>query len=1206
MRKILALVVLLAPATVLAQTSTAYHEDSHHASGQYGTFVLGVRKDAGGSFVDADGDYAPLQLDANGMFRAIVAQSGAWTVTGNQGTAAAHANRWPMGLSDGSGFISPATDRTTAAAPFSFRLSDGGAFYDATKTGQLPTALDGSGFLKVHEQGTHAVTGSGTFTVDSELPAAAALADNTANPTAPAVGAFLEAWDGTNWDRLQTGAASGGALKVDGSAITQPVSGTFWQATQPVSGTVTANAGTNLNTSALALDTTLAGVIKAEDTAHSTGHNGIMALAVREATATDLSAGGTDGDYEPLQVDATGRLHVNPGTVTVTQPTASSLNAEVQGDAASDAPVSGNPVLVGGRASAAAPADVSADGDAVSGWRLRNGAAATVITAAGALVGGDAANGIDVDVTRVTGTVAVAGTGTAGAPAGNILTVQGVASMTKLLVTPDPVALPANQSVNLAQVAGATTLTGNGTAAGAIRVTQASDSTGQMKITDGTDTAQVTATAGGSMQVECVSGCGGSGGTSAADGAAYVASTTQGTPVMGAFDDASPGTVAEDKVGIARITTNRALHVNLRDASGNELSVGGGTQYDEDTASGAADKVMMAGAVRKDTAATLVDTDGDRTELQTDSSGRLRVTAADATQPVSGTVTANAGSGTFTVDSELPAAAALADNTANPTAPAVGAFLEAWDGTNWDRLQTGAASGGALKVDGSAITQPVSGTVAVSGSVTVTDGAGGLNVIVDSGSITANAGTNLNTSALALESGGNLATVSALSRAEDSAHSTGHTGVMALAVREATATDLSAGATDGDYEPLQVDASGRLHVQTGTVTVTGTVTTTPPSNASTNVAQVGGASTATAASGVQKVGVVGNAGATLDAVVGAATAPTNQVVTGSVYNTTAPAPTNGQSMAVQADQAGNERIFPGIALTTLSGWTSGTSVNATQTIFSNSGAKSVLVHLVQTSTISGGAITFEVSYDNTNWVTVPADAVLDPSSSMAQITLPYTLVASTNKPFMVSNKGWQGLRIKLSTAITGSATVTPNYALLPYEPNDAVIAQGIAAHDAVVAGNPVLIAGYAETAEDSDGNTNANRTSADGDATRLLTDRNGALFVRNGPPHRWSYHENSSSALTDTTVHGSCGTGLYNYIESVTFSNGAATALNLFIEDSTATTILGPFYLEAVNGRGANILFPGGKKQTTSATLISVTTSDAHAHSVDVTGFCAP
>jgi hypothetical protein len=83
-------------------------------------------------------------------------------------------------------------------------------------------------------------------------------------------------------------------------------------------------------------------------------------------------------------------------------------------------------------------------------------------------------------------------------------------------------------------------------------------------------------------------------------------------------------------------------------------------------------------------------------------------------------------------------------------------------------------------------------------------------VVISSGSVTANAGTNLNTSALALETGGNLATVAALSRAEDAAHSSGHTGVMLLAVRESTATDLSVGATDGDYEPLQVSASGRV------------------------------------------------------------------------------------------------------------------------------------------------------------------------------------------------------------------------------------------------------------------------------------------------------------------------------------------------------------------------------------------------------------
>lgn len=50
-------------------------------------------------------------------------------------------------------------------------------------------------------------------------------------------------------------------------------------------------------------------IAKAEDAAHSSSDVGVMLLAVREATSVDLSAGNTDGDYEPLQVDALGRLH---------------------------------------------------------------------------------------------------------------------------------------------------------------------------------------------------------------------------------------------------------------------------------------------------------------------------------------------------------------------------------------------------------------------------------------------------------------------------------------------------------------------------------------------------------------------------------------------------------------------------------------------------------------------------------------------------------------------------------------------------------------------------------------------------------------------------------------------------------------------------------------------------------------------------------
>lgn len=52
-----------------------------------------------------------------------------------------------------------------------------------------------------------------TVTVDSELPAAAALADATSNPTVPAVGAFLVGYNGTTWDRVRT--ANTGRLQVD-------------------------------------------------------------------------------------------------------------------------------------------------------------------------------------------------------------------------------------------------------------------------------------------------------------------------------------------------------------------------------------------------------------------------------------------------------------------------------------------------------------------------------------------------------------------------------------------------------------------------------------------------------------------------------------------------------------------------------------------------------------------------------------------------------------------------------------------------------------------------------------------------------------------------------------------------------------------------------------------------------------------------------
>lgn len=115
--------------------------------------------------------------------------------------------------------------------------------------------------------------------------------------------------------------------------------------------------------SGLAVNT---GLGKAEDAVHSPGDVGVMALAVRADTA---AATGANGDYVALIVDSSGRLHVAP--------------VIAGGPVAQDAAVSGNPVLVGVRASTAAPTAMSADGDAVHLWADRRGALHTVPGAAG-------------------------------------------------------------------------------------------------------------------------------------------------------------------------------------------------------------------------------------------------------------------------------------------------------------------------------------------------------------------------------------------------------------------------------------------------------------------------------------------------------------------------------------------------------------------------------------------------------------------------------------------------------------------------------------------------------------------------------------------------------------------------------------------------------------------------------------------------------
>lgn len=185
--------------------------------------------------------------------------------------------------------------------------------------------------------------------------------------------------------------------------------------------------------------------------------------------------------------------------------------------------------------------------------------------------------------------------------------------------------------------------------------------------------------------------------------------------------------------------------------------------------------------------------------LSLTTSGLLRVDGSGVTQPISGTVTANAGTGTFAISAaSLPL----------PTGAATETTLSTLNGKIPSNLTVTATR---LLVDGSGVTQPVSGTIAATQS--------------GAWSVTANAGTNLNTSALALESGGNLASIKTntdnLSLSIGSTTS-GQKGNLILGATTTAAPTY----TTGQSNPLSLTTAGAVRVDGSATTqpVSGTVT----------------------------------------------------------------------------------------------------------------------------------------------------------------------------------------------------------------------------------------------------------------------------------------------------------------------------------------------------------------------------------------------
>ena len=154
---------------------------------------------------------------------------------------------------------------------------------------------------------------------------------------------------------------------------------------------------------------------------------------------------------------------------------------------------------------------------------------------------------------------------------------------------------------------------------------------------------------------------------------------------------------------------------------------------------------------------------------------------------------------------------------------------------------------------------------------------------------------------------------------------------------------------------------------------------------------------------------------------------------------------------------------------------------------------------------------------------------------------------------------------------------------------------GNLAHDQADAQNPVKI-GFKSYSPDG---TTPGTAVAELDRTDAKADLDGRQFVNGEHPRWWSYHEDSSNALTDASVQADPGDGFQIVITEIFFSTGAATACNIFFEEG-ASKVLGPWYLEAVAGRG---LFWKGAKHVTASTALTVTTSAAIAHGLDIQGY---
>ena len=285
--------------------------------------------------------------------------------------------------------------------------------------------------------------------------------------------------------------------------------------------------------------------------------------------------------------------------------------------------------------------------------------------------------------------------------------------------------------------------------------------------------------------------------------------------LLGGVYQASPQTITDGKTGPLQVDADGALHIS---DGGNTITVDGtvsvsgllsdGHAVTIDNAS--SNEVYVRGSGTAGSADTAVLT--------------VQGIASGVAQPISGTVTANAGTN---LNTSALSTHAKQDTMITHLGEIEGAVetIETAVGTDGSTGPVGALSVGGTESGGNIQELRV-------------DSDGHLQVDVLSAASTAvtNAGTFAVQSTLAASDGTDIGDVDVasivpgygatnLGKREDDAHSNLDTGVMALAVRNDAIAAI--GAADGDYAPLQVNSAGSLYTkdetgEAGSILVKGT------------------------------------------------------------------------------------------------------------------------------------------------------------------------------------------------------------------------------------------------------------------------------------------------------------------------------------------------------------------------------------------------